>query len=72
MKLLVCGGAGFIGSAFIRNNLKNNPQNQIINLDNLTIGSNKDNLKQIEKNENYSFIKDDIKNSETAFGSKNS
>jgi len=65
MKLLVCGGAGFIGSAFIRNNLKNNPQNQIINLDNLTIGSNKDNLKQVEKNENYSFIKDDIKNSET-------
>ena len=65
MKLLVCGGAGFIGSAFIRNNLKNNPQNQIINLDNLTIGSNKDNLKQVEKNENYSFIQDDIKNSET-------
>jgi len=65
MKLLVCGGAGFIGSAFIRNNLKNNPLNQIINLDNLTIGSNKDNLKQVEKNENYSFIQDDIKNSET-------
>jgi len=65
MKLLVCGGAGFIGSAFIRNNLKKNPQNQIINLDNLTIGSNKDNLKQVEKNENYSFIQDDIKNSET-------
>jgi len=65
MKLLVCGGAGFIGSAFIRNNLKKNPQNQIINLDNLSIGSNKDNLKQVEKNENYSFIQDDIKNSET-------
>jgi len=65
MKLLVCGGAGFIGSAFIRNNLKKNPKNQIINLDNLTIGSNKDNLKQVEKNENYSFIQDDIKNSET-------
>jgi len=65
MKILVCGGAGFIGSAFIRTYLKNNPQNQIINLDNLTIGSNKDNLKQVEKNENYSFIQDDIKNSET-------
>ena len=64
MKLLVCGGAGFIGSAFIRNNLKKNPKNQIINLDNLTIGSNKDNLKQVEQNENYSFIQDDIKNSE--------
>jgi len=65
MKFLVCGGAGFIGSAFIRNTLKNNPKNQIINLDNLTIGSNKDNLKQVEQNENYSFIQDDIKNSET-------
>jgi dTDP-glucose 4,6-dehydratase len=65
MKLLVCGGAGFIGSAFIRNNLKNNPQNQIINLDNLSIGSNKNNLKQVENNKNYSFVQDDIKNSET-------
>ena len=65
MKILVCGGAGFIGSAFIRNDLKNNPQNQIINLDNLTIGSNKNNLKQVENNKNYSFLQDDIKNSET-------
>jgi len=65
MNVLVCGGCGFIGSAFIRNYLKNNPQNKIINLDNLTIGSNKDNLLQIEKNENYSFIHDDIRNSNT-------
>ena len=65
MKILVCGGAGFIGSAFIRTNLKNNPQNQIINLDNLSIGSNKNNLKQVENNKNYSFVQDDIKNSET-------
>jgi len=65
MKILVCGGAGFIGSAFIRNDLKNNPQNQIINLDNLSIGSNKNNLKQVENNKNYSFVQDDIKNSET-------
>jgi len=65
MKLLVCGGCGFIGSEFIRNHLKKNPQDKIINLDSLTIGSNKDNLKQVEKNKNYSFIQDDIKNSET-------
>jgi len=65
MKILVCGGAGFIGSAFIRNDLKNNPQNQIINLDNLSIGSNKNNVKQVENNKNYSFLQDDIKNSET-------
>ena len=62
MKLLVCGGCGFIGSAFIRNHLTHKPQDKIINLDSLTIGSNKDNLKQFEKNENYSFVHDDIKN----------
>ena len=65
MKLLVCGGAGFIGSAFIRNYFKNNPNDKIINLDSLTIGSNKANLVTVENNSNYNFIKDDIKNSET-------
>jgi dTDP-glucose 4,6-dehydratase len=62
MKILVCGGCGFIGSAFIRNHLTQKPQDKIINLDSLTIGSNKDNLKQVEKNENYSFVHDDIRN----------
>src|SRR5690242_20187914 len=62
MNLLVCGGAGFIGSAFIRNHIKRNPENKIINLDNLSIGSNKDNLKEIESHKNYSFVKEDIKN----------
>lgn len=61
MKLLVCGGAGFIGSAHIRNHLKNNPKDTIVNLDSLTIGSNLENLKEVEKNPNYSFIKDDIR-----------
>ncbi|WP_157928085.1 dTDP-glucose 4,6-dehydratase [Candidatus Nitrosotalea okcheonensis] len=65
MDLLICGGAGFIGSAFIRNHLKNNPKDKIMNLDSLTIGSNKDNLKEIEQNPNYTFIKDDIRNFET-------
>ncbi len=62
MKILVCGGAGFIGSAFIKNYLNNNPKNKIINLDVLTIGSNLKNLKEIEQNKNYQFINDDIKN----------
>jgi len=62
MKILVCGGAGFIGSAFIRNYLNNNPEDKIINLDSLTIGSNLKNLKEIEQNKNYRFIKGDIKN----------
>jgi dTDP-glucose 4,6-dehydratase len=62
MNLLVCGGAGFIGSAFIRNHMQNNTDSQIINLDNLTIGSNLQNLKEIENNSNYKFIKEDIRN----------
>ena len=62
MQILVCGGAGFIGSAFLRNFLKNNYDSKITNLDVLTIGSNLENLKEIENNPNYKFIKDDIKN----------
>ena len=65
MKLLVCGGAGFIGSAFIKNFLKNNLHDTILNLDNLTIGSNLKNLESLKNNSNYSFIKDDIKNQYT-------
>jgi dTDP-glucose 4,6-dehydratase len=62
MSILVCGGAGFIGSAFIRNHLKNNPDSKVTNLDVLTIGSNLENLKEIQNIQNYKFIKDDIKN----------
>jgi len=61
MKLLVCGGYGFIGSTFIKNHLNNFSNDEIINIDNLTIGSNKFNLSEINNN-NYSFVKEDIKN----------
>ena len=61
MKLLVCGGYGFIGSTFIKNHLNNFSNDKIINIDNLTIGSNKFNLSEINNN-NYSFVKEDIKN----------
>ena len=61
MKLLICGGYGFIGSSFIKNHLKNFPDDEIINIDNLTIGSNYLNLSEIN-NKNYSFVKEDIKN----------
>ncbi len=64
MKVLVCGGAGFIGSAFIRNYLRNNPNNSITNIDNLTIGSNIKNLDDIKDNSNYKFEKEDIRNQE--------
>ena len=62
MKFLVCGGYGFIGSTFIKNHLNNFPNDMIINIDNFTIGSNKLNLSKIN-NQNYSFINEDIKNS---------
>jgi len=67
MKVLVCGGAGFIGSAFIRNYLKNNPNDSITNIDNLTIGSNIKNLDDIKDNSNYKFEKEDIKNQEKIY-----
>jgi len=65
MNILVCGGAGFIGSAFVRNHLQNNPDDKLTNLDSLTIGSNLANLDKIKNNPNYIFIKDDIKNQST-------
>ncbi|QLH05770.1 dTDP-glucose 4,6-dehydratase [Nitrosopumilus ureiphilus] len=61
MKFLVCGGYGFIGSTFIKNHLKKFPQDTIVNIDNLTIGSNKLNLSEIH-NQNYSFIKENMQN----------
>ncbi|MFH1617350.1 MAG: dTDP-glucose 4,6-dehydratase [Candidatus Margulisiibacteriota bacterium] len=60
MKLLVTGGAGFIGSNFIRHILSAYPDYQVINFDKLTYAGNLDNLKDIEGNQNYSFVKADI------------
>lgn len=60
MRLLVTGGAGFIGSNFIRHIIKKYPRYKIINLDKLTYAGNLDNLKDIENNSNYTFIKGDI------------
>jgi len=60
MKILITGGAGFIGSNFILYWMKNYPNDKIINLDSLTYAGNLENLKEIEKNPNYSFIHGDI------------
>ncbi|HUW22992.1 MAG TPA: dTDP-glucose 4,6-dehydratase, partial [bacterium] len=60
MRLLVTGGAGFIGSNFIRHIIKKYPQYKIINLDKLAYAGNLDNLKEIESNSNYTFVKGDI------------
>ena len=60
MKLLVTGGAGFIGSCFIRHELNKHPDYKIINLDALTYCGNIENLKDIETNPNYTFIHGNI------------
>lgn len=62
MKLLVAGGAGFIGSNFIHYWLKNHPEDIIVNLDKLTYAGNLENLKPIEQNPRHTFIKGDIAN----------
>ncbi len=64
MKILVTGGAGFIGSNFIRYILSKYPQYKIMNLDKLTYAGNLDNLKDVENNTNYQFFKGDICDSE--------
>ncbi|MDC2866195.1 dTDP-glucose 4,6-dehydratase [Bacillus sp. BP-3] len=60
MKLLVTGGAGFIGSNFVRYMVKKYPNYQIVNLDLLTYAGNLENLKDIENEPNYKFVKGDI------------
>ena len=60
MKLLITGGAGFIGSNFIRYILNKYTDYQVINLDKLTYCGNPDNLNDVEKNPRYKFIKGDI------------
>jgi dTDP-glucose 4,6-dehydratase len=60
MRILVTGGAGFIGSNFIRHMLATHPEHTITNLDKLTYAGNLENLKDIENLPGYAFIKADI------------
>ncbi|WP_411552397.1 dTDP-glucose 4,6-dehydratase [Paenibacillus lautus] len=60
MKLLVTGGAGFIGSNFILYMMQQHPNYQIINMDALTYAGNLENLKSVQDHPNYSFVQADI------------
>ena len=60
MKILITGGAGFIGSNFIHYWLKKYPEDKIVNLDALTYAGNLENLREVENNKNYKFVKGDI------------
>lgn len=62
MRLLITGGAGFIGSNFIRHMLNKYPDYEIINLDKLTYAGNRDNLKDLKGNPRHTFVKGDICN----------
>ncbi|MDD5583883.1 MAG: dTDP-glucose 4,6-dehydratase [Candidatus Omnitrophica bacterium] len=68
MKLLVTGGAGFIGSHFVRYILQTYADYKIINLDALSYAGNPENLKDIEKNKSYTFVKGDIRDFKTVKG----
>ncbi|MFQ5900130.1 MAG: dTDP-glucose 4,6-dehydratase [Thermodesulfobacteriota bacterium] len=60
MKVLITGGAGFIGSNLIKYILKNHPDYTVTNLDKLTYAGNLENLKDIEGADNYRFVQGDI------------
>ena len=64
MKILVTGGAGFIGSNFIRYCFNRSHNYEIINFDKLTYAGNLKNLEEFNNNKRYHFIKGDICNSD--------
>ena len=57
MNIFVAGGAGFIGSNFIRYILKKHKNINVLNYDAITYSGNLDNLKDVENNKRYKFIK---------------
>ena len=62
MKLLVTGGLGFIGSNFCRFMLKTHPDCELVNADKMGIGANPANLRDMENDRRYTFVKGDITN----------
>ena len=60
MRLLVTGGAGFIGSNFVRHVLAEHPEDTVVNLDKLTYAGNPANLADVAENPRYTFVHGDI------------
>ena len=67
MKILVTGGLGFIGSNFCRYIISNHPDYEVTNIDKVGIGANPANLKDLENEKRYKFIKGDIRDSELIY-----
>lgn len=64
-RVLVCGGAGFIGSNFIHHILEKYPYYSVVNYDKLTYAGNLENLRNVEKDPRYKFVKGDISDAQT-------
>jgi dTDP-glucose 4,6-dehydratase len=60
VKILVTGGAGFIGSNFVRHVLTAHPEDSVVNFDKLTYAGNLENLRDVEKDPRYRFVRGDI------------
>jgi dTDP-glucose 4,6-dehydratase len=60
VKLLVTGGAGFIGSNFVRHVLREHPEDRVVNLDKLTYAGNPANLADVTRDPRYTFVQGDV------------
>ena len=60
MRILVTGGAGFIGSNYCRFVLREHPEDEVVNFDKLTYAGNLENLREVEGDGRYSFVRGDI------------